>query len=56
MKNTYLLKGMAGVKSNDSTYTAIRPSRILRSEKLVMSVTEVLQEDYLNPVSSFLDT
>ena len=34
-KNTYLLKDMAGVKSNDSAYTAIK------------SVTEILQEDYL---------
>ena len=44
-KNTLLLKDMVGVKSNDSVYTATRPSRILRPDKLVTSVTEVLQED-----------
>ena len=31
LKNTYLLKDMAGVKSNDSAYLTIHPSRILRS-------------------------
>ena len=55
-KNTYLLKDMASVRSNDSPYTAIRPSRILHSEKLVTSVTEVLQQYYLNPFSRLLDT
>ena len=49
------IKGMAAVKSNDSAYTAIRPSRILHSKKLVTSVTEVLQEHYLNPLSPLLD-
>ena len=51
LKNTLLLKGMAGVKSNDSVYAAIRPSHILRPDKLVTSVTEVL----LNPFSQLLD-
>ena len=46
---------MTGGKSNDSAYTAICPFCILRSEKLVTSVTEVLQEDYLNPFSSLSD-
>ena len=36
---TYPLKHMAGAKSNDSAYKATRPSRILRSEKLVTPVT-----------------
>ena len=30
---------MAGAKGNDSAYKATRPSRILRSEKLVTPVT-----------------
>ena len=47
---------MAGIKSNDSAYTALRPSRILRSEKLVTSVVEVLKEDYIHPFSPTLDT
>ena len=46
---------MTGAKINDSAYVAIHLSRILRSEKLLMSVTEVLQEDYLNPFSPLLD-
>ena len=44
---TYSLKHMASVKSNDSAYKATRPSRILRSEKLVTPVTSLLQ-DYLD--------
>ena len=46
---------MARVKSNDSAYTTIRPSCILHPEKLLTSVTEVFQEDYLNPFSPLLD-
>ena len=46
---------MTGVKSNDSAYATIRPSRILHSEKLLTSVIEVFQEDYLNPFSPLLD-
>ena len=45
-KNTYLLKDVARVKSNDSAYTAIRPSRILHSEKLKRQ----LQKYYKNTI------
>ena len=46
---------MAGVKSNDSVYTTIRPYRKLHFEKLVTSFAEVLQVGYLNPFSPVLD-
>ena len=46
---------MAVIKSTDSTYTAIRLSCNLHSEKLVASVVAAFQEDYLNSFSPFLD-
>ena len=46
---------MAGVKSNYSAYTAIRPYRKLHFEKLVTSFAEVLQVDFLSHFSPVLD-
>ena len=55
LKNTYLLKDMATVKSNDLACAAIHPSCLLRSEKLVMAVVKVWQTDCFNPLFPILD-
>ena len=54
-KSTDSLLKMADLKSASTMYTPLRPSQILKSEKLVSNIVKVLKEEYLNPFDESLD-
>ena len=54
-KNTDALLKLADLNLTDNTYKPLRPSQILKSEKLVSSVVRVLKEEYINPFDADLD-
>ena len=48
-KTTSELLAMSGVNRGSSTYKPLRPSKIIKSERLVQSVIHVTTQDYINP-------
>jgi len=48
-KNTTALKELASISTSHHVYKQLRPSDILKVEKLVKETTRVLEEEYLNP-------
>ena len=54
-KHTGRLKAKAGLSDEAYTYSNLRSSRILQSEKAVKSVVNVLTEEYINPFHPTLD-
>ena len=48
-KNTKALEDLCGLVTRTGIYKPARPSQILKHEKLVMDVMEVLQGHYSNP-------
>ena len=54
-KNTTALKDLASVSTSQHVYRQLRPSYILKVEKLVTKTTRVLEEEYLNPFSETID-
>ena len=55
-RNTSSLKEKAGVKSKSESYKPLRPSQILKSEKVVTNVINVLTEEYINPFDPIIDS
>ena len=55
-KHTGRLKAKAGLSDEAYTYSNLRSSRILQSEKAVKSVVNVLTEEYINPFHPTLDS
>ena len=54
-KNTASPKRMANLSNAQSIYKQLRPSNILKSEKIVAETVRVLDEEYLNPFGVTLD-
>ena len=54
-KNTASLKRMANLSNAQSIYKQLRPSNILKLEKIVAETVRVLEEEYLNPFGVTLD-
>ena len=54
-KSIDALPKLADLNLTGNTYKALRPSQILKSEKLVSSVVHVLKEEYINPFDAHLD-
>ena len=48
-KNTNALKVMAGLRDKNHKYKHLRPSEIIRSEKKVRKIINVLTNEYINP-------
>ena len=48
-KNKGVLEDLRGLGNGGSTYKPARSSQVIKSEKLVKSVMDVLTEDYINP-------
>ena len=43
------MKDFCGIRTDPRIYKPVRPSQIIRSEKLVSYVAQALAEDYVNP-------
>ena len=54
-KNTEKLYNIAGVRSSEDMYKMIRPSEVLKSERLVTKLENVITKEYLNPFDASLD-
>ena len=54
-KNTNALMELADVKSSDEAYKSNRPSQILKSEKFVENIMNVMTEEYINPFDESLE-
>eukprot|EP00112_Aurelia_sp_Birch-Aquarium-sp1_P005855 Seg1662.2 transcript_id=Seg1662.2/GoldUCD/mRNA.D3Y31 product="hypothetical protein" protein_id=Seg1662.2/GoldUCD/D3Y31 len=54
-KNTNALMVLADVKSSDEGYKSNRPSQILKSEKFVENIMNVMTEEYINPFDDSLE-
>ena len=54
-RNTTELLSLADMKSSFGMYNPLRPSQILRSEKMVKNVVSLLNNKYINPFDSDLD-
>ena len=54
-KNTTALKELASISTSQHVYRQLRPSYILKVEKLVTKATHVLEEEYLNPFSEAIE-
>ena len=48
-ENEKALKDLCGIGTDPGVYKSIRPSQIMRSEKLVSDVVQLLVEGYVNP-------
>ena len=51
-KSKKALEDLCGLGNGGGTYKLARPSQVMKSEKLVKSVMNVLTEDYKNPFKS----
>ena len=51
-KSKKALEDLCGLGNGGGTYKLARPSQVMKSEKLVKSVMNVLTEDYSNPFKS----
>ena len=51
-KSKKALEDLCGLGNGGGTYKLARPSQVMKSEKLVKSVMNVLTEDYNNPFKS----
>ena len=49
-KHMYSLKQMAGLSHHASSYKHLRPSYILKIERMVTEVMCVIEEEYINPL------
>ena len=54
-KNTASLKRMANLSNAQSIYKQLRPSNILKFEKIVAETIRVLKEEYLNLFGAILN-
>ena len=54
-ENTQALFEMAGIKRSTENYKCTRPSEIIKSERRVAKVKEVLANEFLNPFDPTLD-
>ena len=54
-QNTEALYKMSAVNHANDEYKATRPSQILKSEKYVTDLVEVLRNDFMNPFDSNID-
>ena len=54
-KNTSALKELASISTSQTVYRQLRPSYILKIEKLVIETIRVLKKEYLNPFSETID-
>ena len=54
-KSTTALKELASISTSQHVYRQLRPSYILKVEKLVTKTTRVLEEEYLNPFFETID-
>ena len=54
-ENTKALENSRGLGIGSGIYKPVRPSQILKHEKLVLDVMEVLQGHYLNPFEVDID-
>ena len=54
-ENTQSLYEMAGIKRSTEDYKCTRPSEIIKSERRVAKVKEVLANEFLNPFDPTLD-
>ena len=55
-KNTSALKELANIATSQAVYKQLRPSYILKIERLVNETKRVLEEEYINPFSEDYDT
>ena len=46
---------MTGINKENFVYKSLRPSEIIKSEKKVQRIVNVLKEEYINPFSRELD-
>eukprot|EP00794_Sanderia_malayensis_P002140 gene2140-2429_t len=53
-KNTNALMTLANVKSSDEGYKSNRPSQILKSEKFVNGIINVMTDEFINPFDELL--
>ena len=53
--NTKALLEMADITCSSTLYKPLRPSQILKSEKLVTNIVRTLKEEYINPFAVELD-
>ena len=54
-KNTEELYNIAGVRSSEDMFKMIRPSEVLKSERLVTKLQNVITKEYMNPFDASLD-
>ena len=54
-KNTGALLNLTDMNNPGSIYKPLRPSQILKSERFVLNIINVLKEEYVNPFDSNLD-
>lgn len=54
-KNTNALMTLADVKCSEEGYKSNRPSQILKSEKFVENIMNVMTEEYINPFEDSLE-
>ena len=54
-KNTGALLNLTDMNNTGSIYKPLRPSQILKSERFVSNIINVLKEEYVNPFDSNLD-
>ena len=54
-KNTGALLNLTDMNNPGSIYKPLRPSQILKSERFVSNIINVLKEEYVNPFDSNLD-
>ena len=54
-KNTASLKRMANLSNAQSIYNQLRPSNLLKFEKIVAETVHVIEEKYLNHFGATLD-
>ena len=53
--NTSELKSMTGIAQENFAHKSLRPSEIIKSEKKVQRIVEVLQDEYINPFDEDLE-
>eukprot|EP00794_Sanderia_malayensis_P010438 gene10438-biopygen7613 len=54
-KNTNALLSLADLNTQSTMYKPLRPSQILKSERFVDSIMQVLKEEYINPFDSEIE-
>ena len=50
------LNEMTGLDDSTSTYKPLRPTQITKSEKMIQSVMQVLEHEFVNPFSAKVDS